>query len=342
MNPTTSRPTPKVRARATRLAVAGVLALSAVLTACSGGGADSGTSSADNGSAAGAVGADQGGGTADGAAVEPAASSPDADRQVIQTGDVRMTVKDPRAAADAVVALTEDAGGRVDDRSEHAATKDDVGTAELTLRLPADQVSAAVDGLRALGTIDQIDLKSEDVTGAAQDLDARIHALQLSVARMEDLLSRATSNEELIAAENALTERQGNLEQLQSERARLAEKVALSTIHVALYGPDLAPVEPVVEPTGPQSFLEGLATGWNALVDLAAGLAIVVGVLLPWLAFGGAVAALVVALVRWNRRRRGDRAVPVGPLAPAGVAPSASAPPAARPVDPDPDLHQPR
>ena len=225
-----------------------------------------------------------------------------------------MTVKDPLEAADAVVALAEGAGGRVDDRSEHAATKDDVGTAELTIRLPAEEVSGAVDGLRELGTIDQLNLTSEDVTGTAQDLDARIRALQLSVARMEDLLTRATTNEQLIAAENALTERQSSLEQLQSERARLAEKVRLSTIHVVLYGPELAPVAPV-EPADRTAVVPRRSGGrLGRPGGRRGGVAIVVGVLLPWLAFGGAVAALVVAAVRWNRRRRAT-----GPIGAAGA-----------------------
>ncbi|WP_162251733.1 DUF4349 domain-containing protein [Cellulomonas sp. Root137] len=336
MTPTTRHPAPQLRARSTRLVVAGIIALSAVLGGCSASGDD--MSAADEGGTSGALGGDARSGTAEQPAdgsVEQAASTSDADRQVIQTGDVRMTVKDPLDAADAVVVLAEGAGGRVDDRSEHAATKDDVGTAELTIRLPADEVSRAVDGLRELGTIDELNLTSEDVTGTAQDLDARIRALQLSVARMEDLLTRATTNEQLIAAESALTERQSSLEQLQSERARLAEKVRLSTIHVVLYGPELAPVAPVEPETGPQSFLDGLAAGWAALVDVASGLAIVVGVLLPWLAFGGAVAALVVAAVRWNRRRRATG--PIGQPAPAvvtsvpGPAPSVS-----------PDEHEPR
>lgn len=332
MTPTTRHPASQVRARSTRVVVAGIIALAALLGGCSAGD-DSGMSTTDEG-ASGALGGEARAGTAEEPAVgsvEQAASASDADRQVIQTGDVRMTVKDPLEAADAVVALAEGAEGRVDDRAEHAATKDDVGTAELTIRVPAEQVSDVVDGLRELGTIDQLNLTSEDVTGTAQDLDARIRALQLSVARMEDLLTRATTNEQLIAAENALTERQSNLEQLQSERARLAEKVRLSTIHVVLYGPELAPVAPVEPPTGPQSFLDGLAAGWDALVAVAGRMAIVVGVLLPWLAFGGAVAALVVAAVRWNRRRRASG--PIGAPAPAVVT---SAPPGA------PDEHEPR
>lgn len=348
MNPTTTRPGSKVRARTARLAVVGIIALGATLSACSAG--DSG-SSADTGYSesqadGGAVGADQGGGSdagvQDGSAegsVAPAANDADANRQVIQTGDVAMSVKDPRVAADEIVRLTEDSGGRVDDRAEQAQTETEVGTAALTIRLPAAAVTPTLVALRELGDVDKVNLAKKDVTAASQDLDARIHAMQLSVGRMENLLATATTHDEIVTAENALTERETSLETLLSQRSALAEQVSLSTIHVTLVGPDLPPyVEPPappVPPTGPQSFVEGLSTGWNALVSLVSGIVIVLGVLLPWLAFGGAIAAGVVALVRWSRRFRTP--VVVQPLAagPGNPFDPPAGPPAARPVDPD-------
>ena len=256
-----------------------------------------------------------------------------------------MAVEDPRVAADAIVRLTEDADGRVDDRAEHAATDTEVGTATLTIRLPAAAVSPTLVALRELGDVETVELAKKDVTGAAQDLDARIHAMELSVARMTNLLATATTHDEIITAENALTEREAGLEQLRSQRAAIAEQVSLSTIHVAIVGPDLppyvAPPAPVEPPTGPQSFVEGLVTGWDSLVAVVSGIAIVLGVLLPWLAFGGAIAALVVAAVRWTRRWRGPATRAAGrggrrhPVRPAGTGP-----PAAPPVDPG--QHQPR
>ncbi|WP_456788732.1 DUF4349 domain-containing protein [Cellulomonas sp. P5_C5] len=356
MKPTTSHPAPTVRARTTRLVVAGVIALTATLSACSAGGSsDSGDTAADtqyeSGTDQGAVGADEGGtdaGTQEGAAdgsVAPAASTPDASRQVIQSGDVAMKVENLQSTVDAIVRITEDARGRVDDRSENAATETEVGTAALTIRLPAAEVTPTLIALRELGDVEAVELSAKDVTGAAQDLDARIHAMELSVGRMTNLLATATTHDEIIVAENALTEREAGLEQLRSQRAAIAEQVSLSTIHVAIVGPDLPPAvvppAPVEPPTGPQSFVEGLATGWDALVAMVTSIAIVVGVLLPWLAFGGAIAALVVAAVRWSRRWRGPSTGQ--PLA-AGVGTvfDPPAPPAGPPTAPPVDPHQPR
>ena len=249
-----------------------------------------------------------------------------------------MAVEDPRVAADAIVRLTEEAGGRVDDRAEKAETETEVGAATLTIRLPASAVSPTLVALRELGDVESVSLAKKDVTGAAQDLDARIHAMELSVDRMTALLATATTHDDILQAESALTEREASLEQLRSQRAALAEQVSLSTIHVAIVGPDLPPyVAPAAPPTGPQSFVEGLVTGWDALVVVVSGIVVVLGVLLPWIAFGGAIAALVVAAVRWTRRRRGPATLQ--PVA-AGVG-AVSDPPAVQPHV-DPEQQQPR
>lgn len=240
MTSTTSRSSRPRRTAA--LSAATFLAVILALGACSAG--DSGASdSADVAQGSdGNVGADEGGAepqaqaAADGSV--PAAASP---QQVVQVGELSMTVQDVRVAADAVVDLAETAGGRVDDRTEHDATADSRATASLKIRVPSSEVTATLAALRKLGTVEQVDLHSQDVTNAAKDLDARIHGLQLSVARMQDLLARATTNEAIVQAENALTERQTNLEQLQSQRALLADQVRLSTLTVAITGPEVVP-----------------------------------------------------------------------------------------------------
>jgi hypothetical protein len=214
-----------------------------------------------------------------------------------------MTVPEPRAAASAVVALVEGEGGRIDARQEQAATTGATAHAHLTARVPAADVTTTLTGLAGIGTVDQVNLAADDVTGTAEDLDARIKALQLSVARMEDLLSHATTTADLITAEGALTERQGNLETLQSQRARLAEQVALSTLEI-----DLSQVGTARVAASPHGFLGGLAAGWRALVATVGGLVLVLGVLAPWLA---------VATRRPRRRAATARPRPPRPRPPA-------------------------
>jgi hypothetical protein len=341
----TSRPARPRLLVATGAALLLVTALLAGCSASSGGSNDSGAASGAE--AAPAAGAGKG-------ASGSTAGDPTANRQVIQTGTVAVTVDDPRAAVETIVTYVEGQGGRVDDRSEQAERADGSSSATLTVRVPAAKVTATIDHLRGLGKVDSVQLKAQDVTGTAEDLDARIDALQVSIQRLEDFMAKAATTKDLLDAENTLSERQSSLEQLQAQRAQLADQVALSTISITLVTPGVVPAAA----DHPHSFWGGLKVGWQALVATVKGIVVVLGVLLPWIAFGGAIAAAVVALVRWNRRRRPQQPVPprgpggpaypvapavAGPFPPArpGAGPAAPqsppTPPVARPVDPDPE-----
>lgn len=258
---------------------------------------------------------------ADGADLTVGTSADTADgRQVITTGDVQLTVSDPRAAADAVVTLVESAGGRVDARTEQAETDEQDAHAQLTVRIPSDDLTSTLDALDNVGDVVSVNLSAQDVTGDAQDLDARIKALQISVSRMEDLLSRAATNADLISAEGALSERQANLESLMSQRARLAEQVALSTLQIDLSAPGAVPAA-----ASPHGFWDGTVVGWRSLVAMLRVVVLVLGVLLPWLALGGLVTLGALAVRRAVRARRSAAPTSRGGSAPGGPGPSGPA-----------------
>jgi hypothetical protein len=218
------------------------------------------------------------------------------DRQVIETGYVTVVVDKPLDAATDAVRITEQAGGRVDDRNEYAPTDNSAGSATLTLRIPVSALDATLDKLKALGTVQEVSLATSDVTMQTQDLDARITALSASVDRLVALLATATDTTNLIALETAISDRQGELESLKSQQRYLADQVAMSTVTLNLVSPAQAIV------TEPNTFLSGLAAGWAAFVAFFAGLLVAVGVLLPWLVLAGLVTILTILLVRRSRR----------------------------------------
>ena len=235
--------------------------------------------------------------SSDGTKVDTVAA--DEDRQVITTGYVTVTVDDPMTSADDAVRITEQAGGRVDGRNEYAPRDDsDKGSATLTLRIPSDALTATLDKLRELGTVQEVSLNSSDVTMVTQDLDARIKALTASIDRMLVLQSNATDIDSLIQLESAITDRQSELESLESQQRYYADQVSLSTVTLNLVSEYNAPA---VEP---DTFLSGLIAGWNAFVAFFAGLLVALGVLLPWLIFAGIITFVVIWIVRRNRKRR--------------------------------------
>lgn len=237
-------------------------------------------------------------------------------RQVIKTGSVTITVPQPADAADEAARIVESAGGRIDSRTERAATDGNKGSASLTVRIPSAKLTATLEKLETLGTVEDVAISSDDVTGQSQDLDARISALRTSVDRLLALMSKATSTQDLITIESALSERQGNLESLEAQQRQLQDQVDLSSIRLELNS--------VAKPRTalPGNFLDGVIVGWNSIVAFFAGVLVVVGVLLPWLVIAGAIAFGVIATVRARRKRQ---------RASAGLRPSAPSDPNAPP-----------
>lgn len=218
---------------------------------------------------------------------------PDEDRQVVTTGQINVTVKEPRAVAQQISAYVESIGGRVDTRTENGGGAD--ASAFVTVRVPSTKVTGTIDRLKTYGTVDSVTLQNDDVTAQAKDLDARIEALQLSVDRLERIMSKSDTSSELIKAETALTDRQEQLESLQAERKGIADQVSLSTLSI-----DLAQTSHAdsVEPGG---FTGGLTDGWNSLVSTVNHIVEITGTVLPW-------AVIVLGLCgvyRLVSRRRG-------------------------------------
>ncbi len=219
-------------------------------------------------------------------------------RDVITTGTVSLTVKDPIEAAQTAADITEKAGGRVDSRTENPSVDDQPASANLVLRIPADELDTAVVELKKLGTVNRVSLNSTDITQQTQDIEARITSLQTSVDRLLSLMAKATDATDLIAIESALSQRQSELEGLQAQRDYLADQVDFSTMSLELYS------EGTVDPPNPDNFWDGLLAGWNALMSALGGALVAIGFLLPWLAVLGAIGAVVLLIVWLSTRKR--------------------------------------
>jgi hypothetical protein len=265
-----------------------------------------GDSSADGGG----VSSDEDGGVSDAV-----------DRQVVISGNVTITAEDPLAASKEAIKIVEAAGGRIDGRTEYAATDNDKGSAQLELRIPADKLTGVLDKLEQLGRADEVTLSTSDVTVESQDLDARISALRASIERLNALIAKAKNIDDLILLEGEISNRQGELESLEAQQRYLADQVAMSSISLYLRSDAEAPAQ------NPDTFWDGLSAGWAGFVAFWAGLLVVLGVLLPWLITLGLIALIVILIVR---RRRASADAARAALAPPTGTPTATDAPQAR------------
>lgn len=232
-------------------------------------------------------------------------------REIIATAQATVQVDDIAAAAERIGTAAQRRGGYVESMNvgEDGVVGAEVDSPDITLsprsgawitvRVPADELTAAIAELAEVGTVVSSSVSRQDVTAQAIDLRARIDALSASVDRLTELMGRAGTVADLIAAESALSQRQAELESYQQQLKSLESQVALSSLTVAL--------TPTVEPVqaDPAGFGDGLAAGWNGLVATVNGLVVALGFLLPWLAVAAVIAAVAWAIVRARRRRGG-------------------------------------
>ncbi|WP_311711733.1 DUF4349 domain-containing protein, partial [Streptomyces edwardsiae] len=88
-----------------------------------------------------------------GAGLKEAPAPADVKRDIVKTASMSITTGDPAAVADKAVALTSDAGGRVDSRSEDAGSSSGRAHISLALRVPAAKLEGTLDGFKKLGTV---------------------------------------------------------------------------------------------------------------------------------------------------------------------------------------------
>src|SRR4029077_3681854 len=128
------------------------------------------------------------------------------------------------------------------------------------------------------------------------DVDARIDALEASLARLTALMDDADDIGDVIVLEKAISDRQSELDVLKAQQRDLANQTAMSQISLTLMSPEDATqsVDPQPHQSWWDSFLEGLGQLWSWL-----GKALLI------------VSPLLIAMgVIWWVRRRTRRAGP--------------------------------
>ncbi|MGB3483674.1 MAG: DUF4349 domain-containing protein [Mycobacterium sp.] len=215
-------------------------------------------------------------------------------RDVVKTATMRITVADSSKAADDAAVLVEDVGGRVDSRTEDAGSGTGRALTMIVLRVPVAELDGVVRDLKDLGTVEYAETTSEDVTAQRVDLDARIRALQTSVDRLLAIMNDARDPEALISAENALSQRQADLDSLRAQREALGDRVDYSTVNVTFTAERIGGPAPQQY----QGFSGQIHRGWDGLISVIGSGVLLFGLALPWLAVLGVVAVLCYGLTR--------------------------------------------
>ncbi|QNP69573.1 DUF4349 domain-containing protein [Streptomyces roseirectus] len=229
---------------------------------------------------------------------------------IIRTASLTVQVEDVTKSLAAARAAAENAGGYVGDETT-TRDEDDAEHTEVVLRVPVERYDSVLAALQGAGKLLERSSKAEDVTDQVVDVASRVQSQRASVARVRELMDRATSLSDIVSLEGELSRRQADLESLLARQASLKDRTSLATITLSLTR------TPPKESTGGDDdpgVLDALSGGWDAFVTGLRWVAVALAATLPFLV----VAALLFAL--WRRLAR--RVLPAPASTPAAALPA--------------------
>ncbi|WP_326587352.1 DUF4349 domain-containing protein [Streptomyces sp. NBC_01294] len=279
---------------------------------------------------------------AQGAAAAPAPAASPADKNappavvrpnVIRTATLGIETTDAQKALAAARTAADGAGGYVGNESTRRG-EDGRMTSTVTLRVPGERYDAVLGAMEGSGKLLHRKVDAQDVTEKVADIGSRVASQQASVARVRDMMGKASTLSDVVMLESELSRRQSDLESLLAQQTALKDQTSMGTITLEVSEPAVKP-EAVEKKEKEPTFLGALAGGWDVFTRIVRYLTVAVGALLPF----ALTAALVLFVVRLYRSRRPARpkASPASTpaQAPAPVPAPAPVVPAARPATSD-------
>ena len=221
------------------------------------------------------------------------------DRQLIHNATDQMQAPDVDVALNKVTTAVQAAGGDLVSADAQLADPD-ARHIHAAFEVPPEHFDAVLHTLPTIGKILSNQVTTQDVTGQVVDLDARLAAARASADRLRGLLAQSANVNDLLSVEQALSQRESEVESLTAQDNAIKGQVAHATITL-----DISPTaKPAPKPPAPHhshpSFGAGLGTGVSAFVGGGEAVLAAFGFLLPFLG----LAALVGAIVLVVRRRR--------------------------------------
>jgi hypothetical protein len=175
-------------------------------------------------------------------------------------------------------------------------------TLQVSLRIPAPQLGAALAELKVLGRVEAETQNGEEVTQQHADLVARIKN-DREEARLQDILRTRTGKvKDVLEVENEIARVRGEIEQMEAEQKTLEHRVDFATIDLKLaeeYKAQLSRPAPSAATQLRNSTINGFRNAFESLLALVLFLAESGPTLLLWALFLGFPAWLL-----WRRYRR--------------------------------------
>lgn len=177
--------------------------------------------------------------------------------------------------------------------------------ADLTLRIPAENLSAFLSAMDENSNVTSKNENVEDVTLQYVDMKSHKEALETEQDRLLELLAQAETVEDIITIEGRLSEVRYQIESMESQLRTLDNQVSYSTVYV--YIEEVKRYTPVKE----QTIGEKISTGFvESLYDVGEGIVdfcVDFIINIPYLVIWAVVIILLLVVFKAIRKRHAKK-----------------------------------
>ena len=234
-----------------------------------------------------------------------------AGRKIIKNGELTIQTREfDQFIADLNAAILA-VGGYVESSSVkgNSYNKSRMRSAEITVRIPAENLDAFCAQVSDLGNVTYKNLYTRDVTLTYVDLESHVKALRTEQQTLMELLARAQSVEDIIVVQSRLSDVLYEIESYESTLRTYDDQIAYSSVRLSLQ--EVQRETTVEKESAAQEIARRFKENWEDVKDGFARFGInfvsSLPVILVWVVFLGLVALVIVRIVKGSSKRQARR-----------------------------------
>jgi hypothetical protein len=170
------------------------------------------------------------------------------ERMVIRNADLSVVVKDPEKSMEEIGKMAVEMGGYVISSNvyqSYSPSGNPVPEASVSVRVPAEKLDEALKKIKDSAVeVQNENVSGQDVTSQYVDLESQLKNLEAAEGQLVEIMSKATTTEDVMNVFNQLTSIRGQIEVIKGQMKYFEESAALSAVTVRLVAEEvIQPIE---------------------------------------------------------------------------------------------------
>ena len=158
----------------------------------------------------------------------------DSQRKIIKTANLNLETQDFDATVNEVKNKVAQYNGYISSSSLRGNKAEASRYANFVCRIPADNYEAFLSATDSAGNVTYLNESEEDVTNQYIDLEARIQNLEAQLTKLQELLKKAETLDEMLTIENYIYDIQYQLDSYKGRMKSLTNQITYCTVSVSI------------------------------------------------------------------------------------------------------------